>query len=232
MANEALRLIGGTTETRPEAASDEVNLRELWRALMRRKFALLAPVALITLGMFFLAKQQPPMYTAEALLHVKTRDAQVIEVEGVVEEMIADPATIESEIEYLSSPAFSRRIVEKLGLTNDPEFAPWLRESEPDPIGTALQLLNPMRYIPEEWLQFGDAPQQAAQQLDQETRQLNSVTRRVAGRLTVEQVGRSYVIALQFLSEDPAKAATIANAMTEEYLASQVEAKYAARRIG
>ena len=228
MANEALRLIGGTTETRPEAASDEVNLRELWRALMRRKFALLAPVALITLGVFFWAKQQPPMYTAEALLHVKTRDAQVIEVEGVVEEMIADPATIESEIEYLSSPAFSRRIVEKLGLTNDPEFAPWLRESEPDPIGTALQLLNPMRYIPEEWLQSGDAPQQAAQQLDQETRQLNSVTRRVAGRLTVEQVGRSYVIALQFLSEDPAKAATIANAMTEEYLASQVEAKYAA----
>ena len=137
MANEALRLIGGTTETRPEAASDEVNLRELWRALMRRKFALLAPVALITLGVFFWAKQQPPMYTAEALLHVKTRDAQVIEVEGVVEEMIADPATIESEIEYLSSPAFSRRIVEKLGLTNDPEFAPWLRESEPDPIGTA-----------------------------------------------------------------------------------------------
>ena len=228
MANEALRLIGSTTETRPEADSDELNLREVWRALMRRKLALLTPVALVTLGVFFWAKQQPPMYTAEALLHVQTRDAQVIEVEGVVEEMIADPATIESEIEYLSSPAFSRRIVEKLELTNDPEFAPWLREGEPDPIGTVLELLNPMRYIPEEWLQSDDEPQQAAQELDQETRQLNAVTRKVAGRLDVEQVGRSYVIALRFLSEDPTKAAMIANTMTEEYLASQVEQKYAA----
>jgi exopolysaccharide transport family protein len=226
MANEAVRLIGSTAEARPEAASDELNLREVWRALMRRKFALLTPVALITLGVFFWASQQLPMYTAEALLLVQTRDAQVLEVEGVVEEMMADPATIESEIEYLISPAFSSRIVEKLGLANDPEFAPWLRESEPDPIGTVLELLNPMRYIPEDWLHSGDG--QAGQELDPEAMRLNAVAASVGGRVTVEQIGRSYVISLQFLSEDPAKAARIANAMAEEYLASQVEQKYAA----
>jgi polysaccharide biosynthesis transport protein len=228
MANEALRLIGSTTEASSDAASEELNLREVWRALKRRKLALLTPVALITLGVFFWAKQQPPMYTGQALLHVQTRDAQVIQVEGVVEEMIADPATIESEIEFLSSPAFSRRMVEKLGLTNDPEFAPWLKADEPDPIGTVLELLNPMRYIPQEWLQSGDAQPETAPALDPETMQLNSAARNVGNRLTVEQVGRSYVISLQFLSEDPAKAARIANAMAEEYLASQVQEKYAA----
>ena len=39
-------------------------------------------------------------------------------------------------------------------------------------------------------------------------------------------MGRSYVIALSFLSEDPAKAARIANHMADTYLATQVEAKY------
>jgi exopolysaccharide transport family protein len=227
MANEALRLIGSTTEASSDAAYDELNLREVWRALKRRKLALLAPVALITLGVFFWAKQQPPMYTGEALLHVQTRDAQVIQVAGVVEEMIADPATIESEIEFLSSPAFSRRMAEKLGLTTDPEFAPWLRAEEPDPIGTVLELLNPMRYIPESWLQSGDQAE-TGPALDVETMQLDSAARNFGKRLTVEQVGRSYVISLQFLSEDPAKAARIANAMAEEYLASQVQEKYAA----
>jgi polysaccharide biosynthesis transport protein len=226
MANQALRLIGSTTEASSDAASDELNLREVWRALKRRKLALLTPVALITLGVFFWAKQQPPLYTGEALIHVQTRDAQVVQVEGVVEEMIADPATIESEIEFLSSPAFSRRMVEKLGLMSDPEFAPWLQESEPDPIGTVLELLNPMRYIPEDWLRSDDA--ETAPALDPETMQLNSAARNVSGRLTVEQVGRSYVVSLQFLSEDPAKAARITNAMAEEYLASQVQEKYAA----
>ena len=141
MANEALRLIGSATAAPTDAASDELNLREVWRALMRRKLALLTPVALITFGVFFWAKQQPPLYTGEALLHVQTRDAiQVEQVEGVVEEMIADSATIESEIEFLTSPAFSRRVAEKLDLKNDPEFAPWLKEGESDPIGAVLEL--------------------------------------------------------------------------------------------
>ncbi len=226
MANEALRLIGSTTEARSDAASDELNLREVWRALMRRKVALLTPVVLIPLAVFLWAKHQPPMYTAEALLQVHTRDAQVIQIAGVVEEMIADSATIESEIEFLSSPAFGRRIVEKLDLTNDPEFALWLKESGPDPIGAVLELLNPMRYIPADWLSSEGAQQETT--LDPEVRQLNAVTNALGARLTVEQVGRSYVISLQFLSEDPAKAASIANTMVEEYLASQLEAKYAA----
>ena len=31
----------------------------------------------------------------------------------------------------MSSPAFIRRVVDKLNLTQDPEFAPWLIEEEP-----------------------------------------------------------------------------------------------------
>jgi polysaccharide biosynthesis transport protein len=229
MANEALRLIGSTTEARPDAASDELNLREVWRALMRRKFALLAPVALITLAVFFWAKQQPPLYEAEALLHVQNREAQaqVVEIDGVVEQLVADPATIESEIEFMSSPAFSRRIVHKLGLMEDPEFAPWLVEGEPNPIETVLGLLNPMNYVPEEWLAALE-PESVGPAADPEAQRLNAVIGNVTGRLTAEQVGGSYVVALRFLSEDPAKAANIANAVAEEYLLTQVEAKYAA----
>ena len=71
MANEALRLIGTGADAPPSATGEEVNLREVWRGLKRRKLALLAPVLLITLGVFLWVKQQPPMYTAEALLHVQ-----------------------------------------------------------------------------------------------------------------------------------------------------------------
>ena len=151
MANEALRLIGGGADAPAGAAANELNLREVWRGLKRRKLALLAPVVLITLGVFLWAKQQPPMYTAEALLHVEPRDAQVLAIEGVIEELVADPATIESELKLLTSPAFIRRTVQKLNLTQDPEFAPWLVEEEPGWFGHLLELLNPFRYVPAEW---------------------------------------------------------------------------------
>ena len=77
------------------------------------------------------------MYTAQALIHVQNRDAQVIQVAGVVEELIADPATIESEIQFLTSPAFLRRMVEQLNLMDDPEFNAALREDYRPAVGAA-----------------------------------------------------------------------------------------------
>src|SRR5918994_508950 len=198
MANEALRLIGGGADASTGAAGDELNLREVWRRLKRRKLALLAPVVLITLGVFLWAKLQPPMYTAQALLHVKAREAQVLAIEGVVEELVAEPATIESELELLHSPAFLRRTVDKLSLMQDPEFAPWLAEEEPGWFGRALELVNPFRYVPAEWWAALE-PEFARPPIDPAARQLNAVIGNLAGALTIEQVGRSYVISVGVL---------------------------------
>src|SRR5918996_2776834 len=227
MANEALRLIGSGADASTGAAEDELNLRELWRGLKRRKLALLARMVLITRGVFLWAKQQPPMYTGQALLHVKPREAQVLAIEGVIEELIADPATIESELEFINSPAFIKRVVDKLNLMQDPEFAPWLVEEEPGWFDRPLELINPFRYVPAEWWAALES-ESVGPGIDPAARQLNTVISNVAGRLTAEQVGNSYVISLGVLTEDPVKAAQIANTMAEDYLVSQVEAKYAA----
>jgi polysaccharide biosynthesis transport protein len=228
MANEALRLTGGASDL--GQVPDELNLRELWRALSRRRSVLLATILVITAGTFAYVSQQTPLYTAETLIHVQNRDAQVVEIDGVVEEMIADPATIESEIQLLSSRAFLRRIAQELGLVNDPEFNPALREDAAAP--SFLELINPFRYIPEEWWTSLTPSQQGepdeAEPLDPATVTLNSVVGRLSNRVEVAQVGRSYIISLSFLSEDPAKAADVANRMADEYLVTQIEAKYAA----
>jgi succinoglycan biosynthesis transport protein ExoP len=227
MANEALRLIGGGADAATGAAGAELNLREVWRGLKRRKLALLAPVVLITLGVFLWAKQQPPMYTALGLLHVQNRDAPVVAIEGVVEELAADPASIQSEVQLLTSPAFIRRVVDKLNLTQDPEFASWLIKEEAGWFSRLLEVLNPMQYVPAHWWAgLGSEPTQPAS--DPAARALNKVIGTVTDRLTVEQVGQSYVISLSFLSQDPVKAARIVNAMLDEYLGAQIEAKYAA----
>jgi polysaccharide biosynthesis transport protein len=230
MANEALRLIGSSAGRGAEQRSDELNLRELWRAVVRRKFVLLSTIIVITGAMYAYISQQTPLYMAQTLIQVQTRDAQVIQVAGVVEELVADPATMQSEIQYLMSPAFLRRMVEQLNLVEDPEFNSVLRA---DAGPSLLELLNPMRYVPESWLASVSMQQDMQQEsptpaLDPRQLELNRVVGAFGGGLEVLQIGVSYVIALGFWSEDPTKAAMIANAMADEYLVSQVEAKFQA----
>ena len=90
------------------------------------------------------------MYTAEALIHVQNRDAQVVEIEGVVEELIADPATIESEIQLLTSRAFLRRNVEELNLVERSGVQSGAAPGRAEP--SFLETLNPLQYLPEDWL--------------------------------------------------------------------------------
>ena len=227
MANEALRLIGTSAGRDAEQRGDELNLRELWRAILRRKFVLLTTIIAITGATYAFISQETPLYTGQVLIQIQTRDGQVLQVEGVVDELIADPATIQSEIQFLTSPAYLRRMVEQLNLVEDPEFNGALREDADQP--SVLELLNPMRYVPESWLppaSVGAEP--AAPVTDPAAMQLNRVVGKFGSRLLVEPVGGSYVIALDFMAEDPAKAAMIANAMADEYLVSQVEAKFQA----
>jgi exopolysaccharide transport family protein len=228
MANEALRLIGSSAGRDAERRGDELNLRELWRAILRRKFVLLATILVITGATYAYVSQQTPLYTGQALIQVQTRDGQVLQVEGVMDELIADPATMQSEIQFLTSPAFLRRMVEQLNLVEDPEFNGALREDAGQP--SVLELLNPMRYVPESWLSSVNVGQQpvAAPAPDPEAMLINRVAGAFGNGLLIEQVGGSYVLALSFWSEDPAKAAMIANAMADEYLVSQVEAKFGA----
>src|SRR5919106_5528763 len=150
MANEALRLIGSSVGRDAEQRGDELNLRELWRAIMRRKFVLLVTIIAITGATYAFISQQTPLYSGQVLIQIKTRDAQVIQVPGVVEELVADPATMQSEIEFLTSPAYLRRMVEQLNLVEDPEFNASLRADADQP--SVFELLNPMRYLPESWL--------------------------------------------------------------------------------
>jgi succinoglycan biosynthesis transport protein ExoP len=227
MANEALRLIGSGPEAGLSGASQELNLRDVWRALRRRKLLLFATVVLITGAAFAFVHHQPRLFTAEALIHVQNRDAKVVhQIQDVVEQMPADPATMESEVKFLTSHGFLRRIIEKLNLIDDPEFNPALNK---DKGPSFLETINPLQYVPKEWLAaLRRSPDEGAAKIDPAALEMNRVIDKLGSRLEVAQYGRSYVITLGFTSEDPAKAANIANKMAEEYLVTQLETKYQA----
>ena len=227
MANETMPLVGADGAT----DGDELNLREMWRALLRRKLVFIATVLLVTGCAYIYSKQQTPLYTSKALIHVQSQDTNILELDDVVEDLIADPATIESEIERLTSRAFMRRVVELLNLDKSAEFNPLLAEGLGD--GSLLEIFDVTRYLSADWLRdtLGEGGRPVADDAGPEERlsaELEGVIDRFGSRYEVEQVGRSYVVAISITSESPKTAAQIANATAEQYMQAQVESKYQA----
>ena len=153
MANEALRLIGRRRGgQRRRRAGEELNLRELWRALMRRKFLLLATILVITGGAFAYVRQQT------AALHRRGLDprAEPRRPGGrdrgrgrgadrrSGDHRERDPA---AELARLSCAA----IVEQLDLVDDPEFNPAPAQGR-RPSRRSSRRINPLQIHAGGWL--------------------------------------------------------------------------------
>ena len=229
MARQITRFAGGAEHE--ATASDELDPRALLRALWRRKFLLTAVVALGTILGVAYAMTTTPLYRAETLIRIQPSEAKIIDLPGIGGTFEADAPTIESEIELLDSQAFASRIVDELGLMNDPEFNTRL-DPKRRPFWETLDLTA---YVPASVLAFlyGDARADAAAELAvaERTDPAGAIRLRTVqafqAKLSVDQVNRSYVLQVHFSAEDPQKAARIANTISETYLVSQLEGKYA-----
>jgi exopolysaccharide transport family protein len=225
MANETIPMLGATEGG---SSGDELNLREMWRALLRRKFIFVATVLLITGIMYTYSAQQTPLYTTTALIQVQNPETNILELDDVVEDLIADPATIESEIERLTSRAFMRRVVQAEALDKRAEFNPLLGDQDE---GSLLDFFDITRYLSAAWLEdtFGEGHSRVPDDVeDRAIAELKRVVDKFATRYEVEQVGRSYVLAISITSKSPRVAAQIANAAAEQYIQAQIESKYEA----
>ncbi|MEM9440907.1 MAG: polysaccharide biosynthesis tyrosine autokinase [Pseudomonadota bacterium] len=227
MANETIPMLGAAEGG---SGGDELDLREVWRALLRRKLIFFATVLLITGCVYTYSKQQTPLFTSKALIQIQGPDTNILELDDVVEDLTADSATIESEIERLTSRAFMRRVVNAESLQGMAEFNPLLGDRDN---GSLLEFFDITRYLSGAWLEstFGDGQSRIpphADAAERATVELEGVIDEFASRYYVEQVGRSYVLAISITSEDPRLAAQIANTTAQQYMQAQVESKYEA----
>lgn len=179
-------------------------LSTLWRRRTTIASVIVAVMTLVTIVVF----QLTPRYTADVAVAIDTRKTQVVNIEEVVSGMSPDAATVETEVAVLRSRALSAKLVEKLGLVNDPEF-----NSELRPKSFLRSLL----------------PQPKAQDPEIEAEQ--QIARVVAvfqKAVEVKAVPRSYVISINVTLNDPVKAAKVANGLAELYIVNQLDTKFEA----
>jgi polysaccharide biosynthesis transport protein len=189
-----------------------VDLRELARILRRRwKVVALSPFVLFLLAAIYIMAART-LYTATATVFVDPHRASVVETnQPAMPTFTTDDATIESQALLIQSLATLQRVVDKLKLTDDPEFVP-----TPGIFDRVKQLFRSNHPL------AGGSPEDAAR-----ARAVDILQR----RMKVVRQGTTFLIDINVSAESPSKAATIANAVADGYFEEQVRTKNDATRI-
>ncbi|MEZ5823986.1 MAG: polysaccharide biosynthesis tyrosine autokinase [Geminicoccaceae bacterium] len=227
MARQITRIAAGVDEGTP-MVEDQLNPRALLRALWRRKAVIVATVGLLTSLALIYSFSTTPLFRAEALVRIQSSKPAVIELPEIGGVFEADASTIESEIELLESTAFAARMVDELGLIDDPEFNTSL-----DPQRQPFWKRQDWKaYLPSRARQFlfgnedGAADGTYAGSLGSEESTRLRTIEKFRENLQVAQVNRSYVLEVRFSAEDAEKAARVANTVANAYIVGQLQTKY------
>lgn len=206
------------------ATINDYTMRDLFALLGRHKLLIFSCVCLLTLLSAGIAFVLPERYVAESLVILDTRRPEIVQQSAVLSNLVsgslADPAIVRSEVAVISSPAYARRIIERLDLMHNPTF---LHEMTPD--GWTMPLRDVLSSAANAIRSLQGRPP-AAESGTPEARAVTFLSR----KLSVYNDERSYAIRLRYESRDPEFAALIVNTVAQLYISDQLATKQAVSR--
>ncbi|MBU2091940.1 MAG: GumC family protein, partial [Alphaproteobacteria bacterium] len=190
------------------------------RLVWREKLIIAGIVLLAATATLAYLGKATRLYTAQAAVVIDAVEPSDSLTERESARYRLTEANIQTESEVISSTVLARRVIERLNLDQDPEFNLSLRQ-EPSALGQVIGYVHPRAWFPGWEAGEGNAGQdERLKQQMQETR----IVRRFMSKLSVRSIRRSFVVTIQFTSENREKAARIANAVADLYVLERLEA--------
>jgi len=201
-----------------------IDMLRLLQVLRRRWTVIVGSGAIVAVLATIVVMQITPRYSSVTTVAIETRKTQVIDVAQVVEAALPDQATLATEAEAIRSRDLLALVVDSLGLYKDPEFLGQARGSD------GFKWWSPATWFGGQ--QSGDGRSGMKQALDEGQLATSKAiaTANLGAQLNIQPVKNSYVLSVEVSSEDPAKAAKIANAVANEYISGQIGTKLEATR--
>jgi capsular polysaccharide biosynthesis protein/Mrp family chromosome partitioning ATPase len=186
-----------------------LSFHEFLHFLSEAKWVVLICVLLSLIAASLFISMLPRLYTAQTSLLVDSNKGQLSRSRDDASNFGVELAEIETQLQILKSQKIALVVVDRLGLDRDPLF---MGEAADSSLTSRFKSLFP---------KFSQASTVSESGPDGRYR----AAMRLADALSVARVGASYVVSVTVNASDPARAAQIANALTEVYITDRVEAR-------
>jgi succinoglycan biosynthesis transport protein ExoP len=229
------RLNGGLSVEQSVRAAD--NMTRLIAALRRQAWLVVALcLAGLGIGALYIATATP-LYTASANILIDNREVRAVhDISTLSDPTRLDDVSevVQSQVEVLRSEKVGMAVVKKLNLSEDPAFVD-PRESLIGKIWTSF--IGQLGAITAPFIgTLGTitAPSQPSDDANSGFKRQQMALKTLNENVRIIHVAHTSVVQVNFTSPSPVRAAEIANAYTDAYLAEQlssrVEATHSARR--
>jgi len=227
----------------PNRVDEGVRLRDMWSAIIKRRWMILAIVVVITSIAAVMLARKPDIYSAEAQVQVDTegpaagltgRDSSIVLGWG------QDASYFNTQLQLISKPGLLRRVVKTLDLEHNPDFltsqtndTTWQRllRTFGLPTGSGNETLTKKTDTGNLLIGKDVASATVNEDLDEAAR-LSPYVGAIQGGLRVDPVKeeRLYytdtrLISIKVVHANPAVAAKIANAIADTFVLSNLEQK-------
>jgi uncharacterized protein involved in exopolysaccharide biosynthesis/Mrp family chromosome partitioning ATPase len=184
---------------------------ELTGLLWRRRIAIAGAALICACAAIAIGKSLTPKYSATAELYVDPRELQLVDRELTPrsQDISGLAMVVESQAHLITSSSVLLPVIQQTHLDQDPEFGGASRGLFPSLLG----LLG---------LEF----HAAGETKSGETAALEALSRHV----NVKKTDRTFIVDIDVWSQDPAKAAMLANAISNAYLAESMKSQATAAR--
>jgi exopolysaccharide transport family protein len=209
--------VAGTTTT-PEPASDAIDLRQLQDFFWRRWKLIVSTAAVIAAVTYIALLAVTPRYTATAQVLLDPGNQKLLGTANLIPELSLDSGNVDSQLSLIRSTNLLRRVVDQTKLTQDPEFG---ASVQPGLFSLLVSWLSPSPDV-----ESKAAPIASDAIPPDVLRAIGNLR----SDLEVTRVQRTYVISIAVTSQDPVKAARLANAVADAYVVDQLNARYDAAK--
>lgn len=194
-------------QPQPEPEEDSIDLIEYWRAISKRRWSILGITVVVTMLAILVVFAMRPTYRGTASLLIEQGKSKVVSIEEVYSQGLVQREYFQTQVEILKSDELARKVIQKLNLTQHPDFDP--RQQEPGVVAKVKEaVLGPDEPLTDESI-------------------LKSVQRKFGDSLQVELLRNSHIARISFTAYDKNLAARVPNAVAETFIDSDLEARVA-----
>ena len=210
---------------------DTIDLFGLLRTIWLGKWLIgLFFIMAAAFGVYVAYFASTPIYRSTAVVILETNQrSPVLDLQSVVSGASGDSKEVRSEIEVLRARSLMELVVNRLDLTNDPEFNARLRR-EATTDGPNVGMINGVKSLitAATGVDLSPAPKAPLPVEIQKQRELDAAVNLLLAKTSVQNVIGSLVFRITAESESAEQAAKIADTIVELYIVNQVNVKFEA----